>query len=72
ASKDYDEESAKEWLNTIINERNEIRKEEIAERKQECEERKRKEEKEYEERKLKEEKECEERKRNVSMFNIYA
>ncbi|GBN24235.1 hypothetical protein AVEN_102239-1 [Araneus ventricosus] len=35
ASKEYDEESAKEWLNTIINEReeNEIRKEEIAEQK---------------------------------------
>ncbi|GBN28703.1 hypothetical protein AVEN_77759-1 [Araneus ventricosus] len=37
ASKEDDEESAKEWLNTIINERkereeNEIRKEEIAER----------------------------------------
>ncbi|GBO02150.1 hypothetical protein AVEN_203624-1 [Araneus ventricosus] len=56
ASKEYDEESAKEWLNAIINERkereeNEIRKEEMAERKrkeeQECEERKRKEEEEY-------------------------
>ncbi|GBO19315.1 hypothetical protein AVEN_65726-1 [Araneus ventricosus] len=38
ASKVYDEESAKEWMNTIINERkereeNEIRKEEIAEQK---------------------------------------
>ncbi|GBM57131.1 hypothetical protein AVEN_237372-1 [Araneus ventricosus] len=36
ASKEYDEESAKEWMNTIINERkereeNETRKEEIAE-----------------------------------------
>ncbi|GBL93137.1 hypothetical protein AVEN_216486-1 [Araneus ventricosus] len=40
ASKEYDEESAKEWLNTIINERkeraeNKIRKEEIAEQKRE-------------------------------------
>ncbi|GBN44264.1 hypothetical protein AVEN_125417-1 [Araneus ventricosus] len=38
ASKENDEESAKEWMNTIINERkereeNEIRKEEIAEKK---------------------------------------
>ncbi|GBM70835.1 hypothetical protein AVEN_69121-1 [Araneus ventricosus] len=38
ASKEYDEESAEEWMNTIINERkergeNEIRQEEIAERK---------------------------------------
>ncbi|GBN17294.1 hypothetical protein AVEN_227672-1 [Araneus ventricosus] len=38
ASKEYDEESAKEWMNTIINERkereeNEIRKEVIAEQK---------------------------------------
>ncbi|GBL88354.1 hypothetical protein AVEN_187219-1, partial [Araneus ventricosus] len=38
ASKEYDGESAKEWMNTIINERkereeNEIRKEEIAEQK---------------------------------------
>ncbi|GBN32360.1 hypothetical protein AVEN_57046-1 [Araneus ventricosus] len=37
ASKEYDEESAKEWLNTIINERiegeeNKRRQEEIAER----------------------------------------
>ncbi|GBO14315.1 hypothetical protein AVEN_223155-1 [Araneus ventricosus] len=42
ASKEYDEESAKEWLNTIINERkereeNEIRKEEIAERRRQDE-----------------------------------
>ncbi|GBO00189.1 hypothetical protein AVEN_41961-1 [Araneus ventricosus] len=62
ASKEYDEESAKEWMNTIINERkegeeNEIRKEEIAEqkrqeeielRKLEYEERKRKDEMEFE------------------------
>ncbi|GBM91107.1 hypothetical protein AVEN_226592-1 [Araneus ventricosus] len=56
ASKEYDEESAKEWLNTIINERKERegnerrnveiqiaerrRQEEIEQRKQECEERK--------------------------------
>ncbi|GBO08092.1 hypothetical protein AVEN_191826-1 [Araneus ventricosus] len=38
ANKEYDEESVKEWMNTIINERkereeNEIRKEEIAEQK---------------------------------------
>ncbi|GBM57134.1 hypothetical protein AVEN_237375-1 [Araneus ventricosus] len=35
ANKEYDEESAKEWLNTVINEReeNERRNEEIAERK---------------------------------------
>ncbi|GBM35075.1 hypothetical protein AVEN_203237-1 [Araneus ventricosus] len=38
ASKEYDEESAKEWMNMIVNERkereeNEIRKEEIAEQK---------------------------------------
>ncbi|GBM36111.1 hypothetical protein AVEN_179107-1 [Araneus ventricosus] len=37
ASKEYDEESTKEWMNTIINERkereeNEIRQQEIAER----------------------------------------
>ncbi|GBL96000.1 hypothetical protein AVEN_199965-1 [Araneus ventricosus] len=69
-SKEYDEESAKEWLNTIINERkereeNEIRKEEIAEQKrqEEISERKRKEEQENEERKRKEEQEYEERKR---------
>ncbi|GBM07638.1 hypothetical protein AVEN_228142-1 [Araneus ventricosus] len=42
ASKEYDEESAKEWMNTIINERkereeNEIRKEEIAERRRQDE-----------------------------------
>ncbi|GBM16382.1 hypothetical protein AVEN_129707-1 [Araneus ventricosus] len=48
ASNEYDEESAKEWLNTIINERkereeNERRNEEIL-----LEERKRKEEQEYE------------------------
>ncbi|GBN33441.1 hypothetical protein AVEN_171050-1 [Araneus ventricosus] len=71
ASKEYDEESAKEWLNTIINERKEReenerrneeiqiterrRQEEIEQRKQEYEERKQKEEQEYEERKRKEE-----------------
>ncbi|GBM91461.1 hypothetical protein AVEN_52161-1 [Araneus ventricosus] len=42
ASKEYDEESAKEWMNTIINERkereeNEIRQEEIAERRRQDE-----------------------------------
>ncbi|GBN32790.1 hypothetical protein AVEN_181178-1 [Araneus ventricosus] len=59
ASKEYDEESAKEWMNTIINERKE--KEEIAERRRQDEiqmaERKRKEE--YEERKRKDEMEFE-------------
>ncbi|GBM02216.1 hypothetical protein AVEN_162299-1 [Araneus ventricosus] len=51
ASKEYDEESAKEWMNAIINERkereeNEIRKEEIAEqeRQEEIAEQKRQEE----------------------------
>ncbi|GBM58925.1 hypothetical protein AVEN_80723-1 [Araneus ventricosus] len=76
ASKEYDEERAKKWLNTKrqegIAERR--RQEEIEQRKQEYEERKRKEEKEYEERKRKveykeqkrkEEKEYEERKRNA-------
>ncbi|GBN17763.1 hypothetical protein AVEN_16281-1 [Araneus ventricosus] len=73
ANKEYDEESAKEWLNTIINERkereeNERRNEEIAERKrqeeiaerwrqEEIEERRRREE--YEELKRKDEKEFE-------------
>ncbi|GBM10937.1 hypothetical protein AVEN_171424-1 [Araneus ventricosus] len=42
ASKEYDEESAKEWMDTIINERkekeeNEIRQEEIAERRRQDE-----------------------------------
>ncbi|GBM31044.1 hypothetical protein AVEN_46483-1 [Araneus ventricosus] len=42
ASKEYDEESAKEWMNTIINERkergeNEIRQQEIAERRRQDE-----------------------------------
>ncbi|GBM55906.1 hypothetical protein AVEN_232818-1 [Araneus ventricosus] len=42
ASKEYDEESAKEWMNTIISEKkereeNEIRKEEIAERRRQNE-----------------------------------
>ncbi|GBM39272.1 hypothetical protein AVEN_140322-1 [Araneus ventricosus] len=66
ASKEYDEECAKEWLNAIINERKEReeiagrkRQEEIAERKHQEEiqmvERRRIEEQEYEERKRKEE-----------------
>ncbi|GBN77572.1 hypothetical protein AVEN_244040-1 [Araneus ventricosus] len=77
ASKEYDEESAKEWLNTIINERiereeNERRQEEIAKRRRQDEiqiaEQKRHEEielrkQEYEERKRKEELEYGERKR---------
>ncbi|GBL88573.1 hypothetical protein AVEN_195587-1 [Araneus ventricosus] len=46
ASKEYDEESAKEWMNTIINERKE--REEIELRKQEYEEWKRKDEMEFE------------------------
>ncbi|GBL90031.1 hypothetical protein AVEN_178424-1 [Araneus ventricosus] len=76
-SKECDEESVKEWLNTIINERkvreeNEIRKEEIAERRRQDEieiaERRRQEKiehrkQEYEERKRKEEQDYEERKR---------
>ncbi|GBN31206.1 hypothetical protein AVEN_130144-1 [Araneus ventricosus] len=70
ASKEYDEESAKEWMNMIINERtereeNEIRQEAMAERKrkdeQEIAERKRKEEQEIAERKRKEEQEIAER-----------
>ncbi|GBL80756.1 hypothetical protein AVEN_26205-1 [Araneus ventricosus] len=73
ASKEYDEESAKEWMKTIINERkereeNEIRKEVIAERRRQDEiqiaEQKRQEEielrkLEYEERKRKDEMEFE-------------
>ncbi|GBN14267.1 hypothetical protein AVEN_174909-1 [Araneus ventricosus] len=65
ASKEYDKENAKEWMNTIINERKE--KEEIAERRRQDEiqmaERKRKEEQEIELRKL----EYEERKRKEEM-----
>ncbi|GBM21953.1 hypothetical protein AVEN_187951-1 [Araneus ventricosus] len=73
ASKEYDEESAKEWMNTIINERkereeNEIRQQEIAERRRQDEiqiaEQKKQEEieirkLEYEERKRKDEVEFE-------------
>ncbi|GBN30147.1 hypothetical protein AVEN_24631-1 [Araneus ventricosus] len=78
ASKEYDEESAKEWMNTIINERkereeNEIRKEEIAEQKiqeeiaeqkrqEEISERRRQDEIQMAERKRKEEQEIELRK----------
>ncbi|GBO20361.1 hypothetical protein AVEN_264407-1 [Araneus ventricosus] len=68
ASKEYDEECSKEWLNMIINERkereeNELRKGEIAERKrqEEIAERKHQEEIQMEERKRNEE--YEERKR---------
>ncbi|GBN17660.1 hypothetical protein AVEN_199280-1 [Araneus ventricosus] len=70
ASKEYDEESAKEWMNTIINERKE--KEEIAERRRQdgiqIAEQKMQEEielrkLEYEERMRKEEQEMAERKR---------
>ncbi|GBL98566.1 hypothetical protein AVEN_19638-1 [Araneus ventricosus] len=79
ANKEYDEESAKEWMNTIINEKkereeNEIRQEEISERRRQdgiqIAEQKRHEEielrkLEYEERKRKEE--YEQRKRNDEM-----
>ncbi|GBM50275.1 hypothetical protein AVEN_228233-1 [Araneus ventricosus] len=76
ASKEYDEEYAKEWLNTIINERKERdeaserkRQEEIAEQKHQeeiqMEERRRREEQEYEE--LKRREEYEERKRKDEM-----
>ncbi|GBM71011.1 hypothetical protein AVEN_163725-1 [Araneus ventricosus] len=70
ASKEYDEETAKEWMNTIINERKE--REEIAERRRKDEiqiaEQKRQEEielrkLEYEERMRKEEQEIAERRR---------
>ncbi|GBM07785.1 hypothetical protein AVEN_33081-1 [Araneus ventricosus] len=65
ASKEYDEESAKEWMNAIINERKE--KEEIAEQKrqEEIAERSRQDEIQMAERKRKEE--CEERKRKDEM-----
>ncbi|GBM34864.1 hypothetical protein AVEN_146612-1 [Araneus ventricosus] len=83
ASKEYDEESAKEWLNTIINERKETeeiqelrRQQEIAEQKRQKEivERRHQEEielrkQEYEERKRKEEKENEERNRKEEKEN---
>ncbi|GBO15706.1 hypothetical protein AVEN_223213-1 [Araneus ventricosus] len=71
ASKEYDEESAKEWMNTIINERKEIeenkrRNEEIqvSEQKRQAEiaERRRQEEIQMAERKRKEEQEIELRK----------
>ncbi|GBM14574.1 hypothetical protein AVEN_34984-1 [Araneus ventricosus] len=68
ASKEYDKECAKEWLNTIINERkeNDLREEEIqiAEQKHQKEihiaERRRQEEIQMEERKRREEQEYEE------------
>ncbi|GBM26731.1 hypothetical protein AVEN_175886-1 [Araneus ventricosus] len=72
ASKEYNGESAKEWMNTIINERKEreeteIRQQEIAERRRQDEiqmaERKRKEEQEIAERRRQDEIQMAERKR---------
>ncbi|KFM72496.1 Retrovirus-related Pol polyprotein from transposon 17.6, partial [Stegodyphus mimosarum] len=72
ASKEYDEECAKEWLNIIINERKEKEETEERKRQEEIEERKRQEE--IEERKRQEEneerrrkEEYEERKRKYEM-----
>ncbi|GBN22651.1 hypothetical protein AVEN_237337-1 [Araneus ventricosus] len=59
ASKEYDEESAKEWLNTIINERKEREENERRNEEIQIEERWRKEEQEYDERKRKDEMEFE-------------
>ncbi|GBO46908.1 hypothetical protein AVEN_124152-1 [Araneus ventricosus] len=83
ASKEYEEECAKEWLNTIINERkereeNELWKEEIAEGKrqekiaerksqEEIAERKHQEEIQMEERRRREEQEYEDRKQKDEM-----
>ncbi|GBM58667.1 hypothetical protein AVEN_271781-1 [Araneus ventricosus] len=59
ASKEYDEECAKEWLNTIINERKEREENERRNEEIQMEERRRREEQEYEERKRKDEMEFE-------------
>ncbi|GBM10958.1 hypothetical protein AVEN_171440-1 [Araneus ventricosus] len=55
ASKEYDEESAKEWLNTIINERKEREENERRNEEIQMEERRRKEEQEVAERRHQEE-----------------
>ncbi|GBM23647.1 hypothetical protein AVEN_117396-1 [Araneus ventricosus] len=67
ASKEYDEESAKEWLNAIINERKERKENERRNEEIQMVERRRKEEQEYEERKRKKKQEYEERKRKNEM-----
>ncbi|GBM62053.1 hypothetical protein AVEN_144275-1 [Araneus ventricosus] len=63
ASKEYDEESAKEWMNTIINERKEREKNERRNEEIQMAERKRKEEQEVAERRCQDEIQIAEQKR---------